>query len=730
MTLLGDAINTAPVAANKTIVTNEDTAGSVTMTATDSDVPAQTLSYSIFTNPAHGTVAVVGSTVTYTPALNYSGSDSFTYRAFDGIAYSATATVSVTVNAVNDAPVLSGVSDTYSIPELSAFTFTATAADVDSGSLTYSLTSAPSGASINSSTGVFTWTPTEAQGPASYTFSVVVSDGSLSDTKSVTIDVTEVNLAPVLNTIGNQSGTEEVAMSFTVSGSDADLPAQTLTYSASGLPTGATFDTGTGAFSWTPTFEQSGTYNVTFTVSDGTLTDTEIVPITIGSVNRPPVLAAIGDKSVNENSLLSFTVTANDPDADSVTLAASGLPTGATFDTGTGAFSWTPDYTQAGTYSVTFTVTDSNSATDEETIVINVNNVNRAPTAADQATTTDEDVAVNLTLTAADEDTPAQTLIFAINNPSHGTLSNVSTSTGAVTYTPALNYFGTDLFTYTVTDGESNSSSATVSITINSVNDAPVISLNGDSTVAVIAGNTYNEDGAVCTDVESEGDLSVNISGTVNTSEVGTYTVTYSCTDSNEQTSSVTRTVTVQAAPAACMDGIDNDEDGKIDFGGEDGDPGCTSPTDNSEADPVVIPPAEPTPTTGGGLLWGPTFSTIAVAPQGQVLGASTSCGLNFTKSLRRGFKNDTESVKKLQQFLNEHISAGLTESGVFDSATENALKAFQLKYASTILTPWGLTAATGVLHTTTRTQINNLMCPDLKLPIPTQLIPMTRKDL
>ena len=149
--------------------------------------------------------------------------------------------------------------------------------------------------------------------------------------------------------------------------------------------------------------------------------------------------------------------------------------------------------------------------------------------------------------------------------------------------------------------------------------------------------------------------------------------------------------------------------------------------TENS----TPAPTPEPTPTTGGGLLWGNfTPTTPNSAPQGQVLGASTSCGVSFTKSLRRGYKNDEESVKKLQRFLNEYMSAGLTENGVFDSATENALKAFQLKYASTILTPWGLTTPTGVLHTTTRTQINNLMCPDLKLPVPTQLIPMTRQDL
>ncbi|MBI5096612.1 MAG: DUF1566 domain-containing protein, partial [Nitrospirae bacterium] len=87
---------------------------------------------------------------------------------------------------------------------------------------------------------------------------------------------------------------------------------------------------------------------------------------------RAPILDPIGSKSVNEGVLLSFTVSGSDPDGDSLTFSASQLPSGATFDPSTRTFSWTPNYTQASLYSVTFAVSDG-SLTDSETVTITVN---------------------------------------------------------------------------------------------------------------------------------------------------------------------------------------------------------------------------------------------------------------------------------------------------------------------------------------------------------------------
>src|SRR6185369_12387583 len=111
----------------------------------------------------------------------------------------------------------SGVPTSASINELQAYTFTASGSDADVPvqTLTYSLSGAPAGATINSSTGVFNWTPSEAQGGSVYTFSVIVSDGSLSDTKTIHITVAEVNVAPVLSGVPTSASLNELqAYSF------------------------------------------------------------------------------------------------------------------------------------------------------------------------------------------------------------------------------------------------------------------------------------------------------------------------------------------------------------------------------------------------------------------------------------------------------------------------------------------------------------------------------------
>jgi hypothetical protein len=141
----------------------------------------------------------------------------------------------------------------------------------------------PAGANIN--TGVFTWTPTEAQGPGTYRFKVQVNDGVATTAEEITVTVTEVTTAPVLTVPDPPTVNEGVMLEFTVSASDADLPANTLTLSASNLPLGATFTVSqnSGTFSWRPTSAQGGPspYLVDFTVSDGQFSDTRRLSITV-----------------------------------------------------------------------------------------------------------------------------------------------------------------------------------------------------------------------------------------------------------------------------------------------------------------------------------------------------------------------------------------------------------------------------------------------------------------
>jgi PKD repeat protein len=101
-----------------------------------------------------------------------------------------------------------------------------------------------------------------------------------------------------------------------------DQDGDSLTYSATGAPVGASFNTNTRTFSWTPSVTQAGTYQVTFRVTDGSLTDSETVTITVSSINHPPVLGNIGSRTVAEESPLSFTINATDSDGDSLTYSA------------------------------------------------------------------------------------------------------------------------------------------------------------------------------------------------------------------------------------------------------------------------------------------------------------------------------------------------------------------------------------------------------------------------
>ncbi len=268
----------------------------------------------------------------------------------------------------NHAPVLN-VGD-RSATEMAELRFTVDATDADAGdTLSYSAPYLPAGAGFTPATRTFAWTPTFEQiGVHHATFEV--DDGQVAVSETIAIAVySGSNHPPVLDAIDDKSVDEGQTLSFSVSATDIDS-GDTLSYSASGLPIGADFSD--QAFTWTPTYDQSGTYDVTFTVSDGVADDSETITISVGNVNRAPVLETIGSQSVNENFSLSFSVSATDPDGDSVSYSATGLPSGASFVAG--VFTWTPGYDQAGSYPVTFTASDG-VLTDSEEITISVTNV-------------------------------------------------------------------------------------------------------------------------------------------------------------------------------------------------------------------------------------------------------------------------------------------------------------------------------------------------------------------
>lgn len=288
--------------------------------------------------------------------------------------------------ASNSAPVLGTIGNkTINEGSLLTFTNTATDSDTPAQTLTFSLDGgAPAGASINSSSGVFNWSPSEAQGPGIYPVTIRVTDSGspvMSDSETISITVNEVNTAPALAPIGDKAVNEGSLVTFTASAPDSDLPAQSLTYSLeAGAPAGAGINATNGVFTWTPTEAQGpGSYPVTVRVTDNgspPLTDSEIITITVGEVNTAPVLANIGNRTMSVGQTLSFTAMGTDSDLPSQTLAFSldsGAPAGASINASSGVFTWTPTQAQGNsTNAVTVRVTDNGppAMSDSETISI------------------------------------------------------------------------------------------------------------------------------------------------------------------------------------------------------------------------------------------------------------------------------------------------------------------------------------------------------------------------
>jgi hypothetical protein len=218
------SLNQAPVANNQTVITDEDTALAITLTATDID--SSSLTYSIASQPGHGTLSGTAHNVTYVPNLNYNGLDSFTFKANDGQVDSNVATVSITVKPVNDAPLANN--QTVMTDEDTALTITLTASDVDEDALTYGVVTQPSHGSLSGAAPHLTYMPVlNYNGPDSFTFRT--NDSSLnSNTATVYINVNPVNDPPVIQSVTvnpNQlwpPNKKPVDVKITVNANDAD----------------------------------------------------------------------------------------------------------------------------------------------------------------------------------------------------------------------------------------------------------------------------------------------------------------------------------------------------------------------------------------------------------------------------------------------------------------------------------------------------------------------------
>jgi len=572
--------NSAPVANTQNVSTPEDTVLPIALTGSDFD--GNPLTYILVSGPTNGSLVGFNTNtgaLTYTPNTNYVGADAFTFRVNDGQTNSAVAVVSITVTPVNDAPFANNQS--VSTPEDTALPITLTGSDVEGTPLTFVLVSGPANGSIsgfNTNTGALTYAPaTNYNGADSLTFRV--SDGTnLSAVATVSITVTPVNDAPFAN---NQSVNtpEDTALSITLTGSDAEGAALTyivVTGPANGSISG--FNTNTGALTYQPNTNYNGADSLTFRVSDGTnLSAVATVSITVTPANDAP-FANSQSVSTPEDTALPITLTGSDVEGTPLTFVlVSGPANGSLsgFNTNTGALTYQPNTNYTGADSFTFRTSDGTNTSALATVSITVTAVNDAPIANNDFTGTPRNVPVTINVLANDSDVDGNPISLFSQSTTNGTLSVVGTN---LFFTPASNYVGSVVLTYTITDGNSAFATAFVFVNVTIGTNTPpvanndVVSVPEDSLLTFDPrGNDLDADGDpffISGVVTTNGTASVaggtNVSYLPPTNFVGTVTLTYTINDGNGGTASATITVTVTPvndAPFANSQSVSTPED-------------------------------------------------------------------------------------------------------------------------------------------------------------------------
>ncbi|MBK7141795.1 MAG: tandem-95 repeat protein [bacterium] len=599
------------------------------VSATDADGTNPTLTTSTlptnasFTDNGNGT-----GSFTFNPDFTQAGSYNVTFYATDGSIIDSEV-VAITVTGTNQAPILAAIG-AQSVAEGSSLNFGVTATDADGTNPTLTTSTLPTNASFidnGNGTGSFTFNPDFTQA-GSFNVTFYATDGSIIDSEVVAITVTNTNQAPILATIGAQSVAEGASLNFGVSATDADGTSPTLTTST--LPTNALFTdngNGTGSFTFNPDFTQSGSYNVTFYATDGSIIDSEVVAITVTNTNQAPILATIGAQSVAEGASLNFGVSATDADGTNPTLTTSTLPTNASFTdngNGTGSFSFNPDFTQAGSFNVTFYATDG-SIIDSEVVAITVTNTNQAPILATIGSqSVAEGASLNFGVSATDADGTNPTLTTS-TLPTNASFTDNGNGTGSFTFNPDFTQAGSYNVTFYATDG-SIIDSEVVAITVTNTNQAPILAAIGAQSVAEGASLNF---GVTATDADgttptlTTSTLPTNASFTDNGNgtgsfsfnpdftQAGSYNVTFYATDGSiidSEVVAITVTGTNQAPILAAIGPRSVAEGASLNFGVTATDADGTNPTLTTSTLPTNASFTDNGNGTGG-FTFNPTFT-------------------------------------------------------------------------------------------------------------------------
>ncbi|TMX75651.1 hypothetical protein DA092_08050, partial [Photobacterium damselae] len=484
-------INDAPVGEDVSAETQEDTAVTGQLTATDVD--GDNLTFNPGTNPENGSVTVSpDGSWEYVPNTDFNGEDSFTVVVDDGNGGTDTITVTVNVTPTNDAPVGEDVS--AETQEDTAVTGQLTATDVDGDNLTFKPGTNPENGSVTvSPDGSWEYVPnTDFNGEDSFT--VVVDDGNGgTDTITVTVNVTPTNDAPVGEDVSAETQ-EDTAVTGQLTATDVD--GDNLTFKPGTNPeNGSVTVSPDGSWEYVPNTDFNGEDSFTVVVDDGNGgTDTITVTVNVTPTNDAPVGEDVSAET-QEDTAVTGQLTATDVDGDNLTFKPGTNPeNGSVTVSPDGSWEYVPNTDFNGEDSFTVVVDDGNGGTDTITVTVNVTPTNDAPVGEDVSAETQEDTAVTGQLTATDVD--GDNLTFKPGtNPENGSVT-VSPD-GSWEYVPNTDFNGEDSFTVVVDDGNGGSDTITVTVNVTPVNDEAVI--GGDDHQSLIETNEVLTTGGTLT---------------------------------------------------------------------------------------------------------------------------------------------------------------------------------------------------------------------------------------
>jgi Ca2+-binding RTX toxin-like protein/serine/threonine protein phosphatase PrpC len=508
--------NALPVATLDRVSTNEDTAVTINALANDSDADGDALTITGLGQAQNGTAVLQNNQILYTPKANWSGNDTIAYTVSDGKGGTATGQVQVTVNPINDAPTTTDDAATATRNTPVSINVLANDGDADGDTLALKAVTQAANGSVAISNGQVIYTPRSGfTGADSFTYTA--TDGKGGDTiarVNVTVNAPGAgaqqaqlqavaqgaNAVPIARA-DSATTAEDRAVTINVLANDTDANNDALTLNGVGTPTNGTAVIQNNQIVYTPKADWSGTDNFTYTVSDGKGGfSVSQVQVSVTPVNDAPIVAADA-ASTTAGKTVTINLLANDRDPEGDTLSVKSVGQGANgsvFVLNNQAV-YTPKPNWSGTDTFTYTATDGKGGDTVGQVTVTVTSTNTAPVAAGDSYKLPNRLPISLNVLGNDTDANGDTL--TLSSVTQGQKGAVAIQNGRVSYTPAPNATGTDSFTYTVSDGKGGSSTGTVQIMFDWLDNPPVAQNDAASTT----GTTPVTIRVLANDIDPEG---------------------------------------------------------------------------------------------------------------------------------------------------------------------------------------------------------------------------------